>query len=140
MNINDFYTTNEDGDKVLIPKGETKSLDDVIQCIEHNKGTDNRPVKLFVAMYHEGKKWEWFDRYQEYLAEKKKIEDYNAALVPDSITKKAPDQAPLPTEPSDFVAESDDDVKHQAIKVLEDKNQSSTWLLRYSYDNNNYEG
>lgn len=127
MNITDFYTTNEDGDEVLISKGETKSMADVIQCIAHNKGTDSNPVKLFIAMYHEYKKWEWFDKYQEYLAEKKKIEDYNSTLVPDE-DGVTPDPAVLPTVPSDFVQETDDIVIQAAVTEIMTQYHTAMWI------------
>lgn len=136
MVIADFYTTDENGDDVLIPKGETKSINDLVQCIKHNKGTENTPVKLFVNMVQEGIKWEWFDTYQEYLKQKKYVEDYNSSLQPDP-EGVAPTPMDMPTEPKELILEANEAVIQKAVDVILKEVASTQWLHTLETKNGN---
>ena len=46
-----FFTTDEEGNKLEVPRPETKSWMDVIQCINHHQGRNDVVVNRFIEMH-----------------------------------------------------------------------------------------
>jgi len=94
-----FYTVDpETGEPVELPRPETKSFDDVKQCIFHHCGCNDAVVELFVGMLLLGQQWDWFDLYKEWLATCEAIQDWNDNREPDE-DGNLPDERPLPPMP-----------------------------------------
>lgn len=99
MDLSFFYTVDEDGNRVELPRPETKSFDDVLQCITHNKGKNDSIVDRFIELALLGLQWDWFDDYKKWLCECEKVKELNASLAPDEVTGEQPEHYPLPIEP-----------------------------------------
>ena len=52
-------------EKVIKPRPETKSLDDVIQVIKHNPANET-VINKFIELYGLGLQWDWFEAYQDW--------------------------------------------------------------------------
>lgn len=121
-----FYTTDELGSQVELPRPETKSMDDVVQCATHNQGSNDTVVDKFITMYQLGLQWDWFEEYKQYLLDKTKIEDYNKALVPDEDgVPPDPLPLPLPTEPVRPAAEQPESIKKRVYQQIFDQQHSA---------------
>lgn len=93
-----FYINNEEGNRVELPRPETKTLEDVKQCIYHHKGDDDSTVKLFINMYLLGIQWDWFEEYKQYLKDKTEVISWNTNRLPDEEGNLS-EPHPLPVQP-----------------------------------------
>ena len=98
MDLSMFHTTDEDGNEVEKPRPETKSFEDVHQCIHHHKGQNDTVVELFVSMYLLGIQWDWFTLYKEWQTQCADIKTWNDNRKPDE-DGNLPDERPLPDMP-----------------------------------------
>ena len=109
INLDDYYELNEQGEKVLIPFTETKTDEDVHQCIAHNSGT-GPVIDIFIGMYQEYLRQQWFYVATEYNERLQAVRDWNAnkpqigededgnPIYPeDRPEPEPPVQSPIPT-------------------------------------------
>lgn len=94
-----FYTNDEQGNEVELPRPETKSWADVTQCIDHNHGENDQVVERFIELARLGDQWDWFEDYKHWLVKCEQITSLNDSRVPDSETGQLPAPFPLPDEP-----------------------------------------
>lgn len=74
--LDDYYELNEAGEKVLKPFTETKTDEDVHQCIAHNKGV-GPVIDKFIDMYREYLRQQWFHIATDYNERLQAVRDYN---------------------------------------------------------------
>ncbi len=77
INLDHYYETNDQGETVLIPFTETKTDEDVHQCIAHNKGV-GPVIDLFINMYREYLRQQWFHVATEFNERLQEVRDWNA--------------------------------------------------------------
>ena len=93
-----FFTTDEEGNEVELPRPETKSWPDVIQCINHHQGRNDVVVNRFIELYLIGIQWDWFAAYKDWLKQCDQVTAYNETLQPDEDGTQ-PELMPLPIMP-----------------------------------------
>ena len=109
INLDDYYTTDENGETVLIPFTETKTDEDCHQCIAHNSGVGT-VIDTFINMYREYLRQQWFhiatayntllQAVRDWNANKPQIgedEDGNPIYPEDRPEPEPPVQEPIPT-------------------------------------------
>ena len=120
INLDDYYELNDQGEKALIPFTETKTSEEVHQCIAHNKGT-GPVIDRFIDMYREYLRQHWFHIATDYNDRLQAARDWNAdkpaagedengkPIYPDDKPEpEPPDQKPIPTR-DEYITE------HQAF-------------------------
>jgi len=55
-----------DGEGNELERPESKSLPEVLACIDHYSDVDSLVPKLFAEMYVVGVQWDWYERYKEW--------------------------------------------------------------------------
>ena len=105
INLSMFYTTDEEGKQVELPRPETKSWQDVVQCINHWQGnTEGDPViDTFIELYLLGQQWDWYEQsYKPWLQACENVKAYNDSREPDETTGELPEpmaSPPMPERP-----------------------------------------
>ncbi len=77
INLDSYFETNDANEKVRKPFTETKTSEDVHQCIAHNKGT-GPVIDVFIGMYQEYLRQQWFHVATEYNERLQAVRDWNA--------------------------------------------------------------
>ncbi|WP_257264359.1 hypothetical protein [Endozoicomonas sp. ONNA2] len=117
MDLSLFYAYDEEGNQVELQRPETKSWSDVVQCVNHHKGTNDKVVNLFIGMYLLGIDWDWFESYKDWLKECKKVRAYNDALVPNE-EGEYPDPMPEPVMVEQPELLTVEDVRHREYTMF----------------------
>ncbi len=117
IDLSMFYTADDEGNQVELPRPETKSWPDVVQCINHHRGRNDAVVDRFIELYLLGIQWDWFGQYKDWLVKCGQIEGYNDALVPDD-EGVMPELMPLPGMPERPLSETVEEVRRREYQVL----------------------
>ncbi|WP_163372881.1 hypothetical protein [Endozoicomonas acroporae] len=118
IDLTQFFITDEDGNQVELTRPETKSWSDVVQCINHHKGQNDKVVRRFIELYLLGIQWDWFESYKDWLSTFTRMKEYNDALVPDTETGELPPSYPLPDMPERPLSDTVDAVMRLQYQVL----------------------
>ena len=103
IDLSMFFATDEEGTETELPRPETKSWPDVIQCINHWQGQPKgEPViDRFIEMYLLGLQWDWYELgYKPWLEACEKVQAWNNARIPDEETGELPEPMPEPEMPA----------------------------------------
>ena len=103
VDLSMFFTTDVEGNEVELPRPETKSWPDVIQCVNHWQGNPEGEwvIDLFIEFYLLGLQWDWYELdYKPWLLACEKVKEWNDARIPDEATGELPDPMPEPEMPA----------------------------------------
>lgn len=99
MDLSLFQTVNDQDDTVEAARPETKSFNDVLQCINHHAGNNDAVVDRFIEMALLGEQWDWYENeYKPWLARRTEIEEWNESREADD-EGNMPESMPLPEMP-----------------------------------------
>ena len=119
IDLSMFFTTDEEtGEQVELPRPETKSWPDVIQCINHWQGKGDAVVNRFIELYLLGIQWDWYAEYKDWLLACEKVQAWNDARVPDEETGKLPEPMPMPEMPVRPAPIASDVLKKKALTEI----------------------
>ena len=120
IDLSMFFTTDEEGEQVELPRPETKSWPDVEQCINHWQGNpDGEPViTRFIEMYSLGIQWDWYAEYKDWLHACEKVQEWNDARVPDEESGELPEPMPMPDMPARPEADTVEQVRLREANAL----------------------
>ena len=137
LDLTMFYTTDEEGNEVELPRPETKSWSDVIQVLNHwhEEPAGNPVIDRFIAMYFANVQWNWFESYKQWQQDVLTIEEINANQQPDE-EGNLPDPLPFPEMPKQPVLETNDNLLHKALgKIYQQFEEIIKWqqIVKNSY-------
>ncbi len=120
IDLSMFFTTDEEGNEVELPRPETKSWSDVIQCVNHWQGQPKGDpvIDRFIEMYLLGLQWDWYEMsYKPWLEACEKVQAWNAAREPDD-EGKLPEPLPEPAIPARPEADTVEQVRLSEANAL----------------------
>ena len=120
IDLSMFYTTDDEGNKVELPRPETKGWPDVIQCVNHWQGQPKgEPViDRFIEMYLLGIQWDWYElQYKPWLQACEKVKEWNDSQEADEYGNK-PEPMPEPEMPEKPACKTVADVRQREQDAL----------------------
>lgn len=118
IDLSMFFTTNEDGTEIELPRPETKSWPDVIQCMNHWQGKGDAVVNRFIELYLLGLQWDWFESYKDWQQACEKVQEWNDARIPDEDIGELPEPMPEPEMPARPKADTVEQVRLREAYTL----------------------
>lgn len=80
--IKEFYFEDERGELQIEREGEHKTLSDLERVIALGRGNANTVLAKFAPMVEQGRRWDWFQSYLEFLTASKDWQEASDEFIP----------------------------------------------------------